>query len=198
MQADPGLGPVTVTATIWTALLAYFVAMTFSLRRSLKRSGEARDDSSPPSAALCQAAGEKLSRYQEIARRWWTLAVVAYLGHVAAAFHFHHGWSHERAYALVEEQSGFGPGIYITYTFSLLWTADAIWWWWRPAGRARRPRWLNLILHLFFAFILFNGAVVFETGPSRWGGLAGFLWLGWLLGRGYCTASIAGRHDGAV
>lgn len=189
MDVHTGLGPVIVTATIWTALLAYFVAMTFSLRREPTRPAGVQAASAPAEEIVRQTVGEMLGRREKYARSWWTMAVIAYLSHVAAAFHFYHGWSHEKAYALVEEQSGFGPGIYITYLFSLLWSFDAIWWWWRPAGRARRPRWLHLTLHLFFAFIMFNGAIVFEAGPSRWGGLVGFLWLGWLIGRGCCRSS---------
>lgn len=146
-----GLGPAAIAGTIWLTLLAYFVAMALILSRA---PGEASTNAS--------------------ARRWWTLAVMAYLLHVAAAFHFHHRWSHDRAYQMVQEQSGFGPGIFITYFFTLVWTLDAGWWWLAPASRERRPRWLEFGLHAFLAFILFNGAVVFEGGPVRWLSLAAF------------------------
>jgi hypothetical protein len=152
------IGPAAIAGTIWLTLLAYFAAMTLILARAPGGSDDGRS-----------------------ARRWWTLAVVAYLLHVAAAFHFHHRWSHDRAYQMVQEQSGFGPGIFITYFFTLIWMLDAGWWWLAPASRERRPRWLEIALHAFLAFILFNGAVVFEGGPVRWLSLAGFTTLGVML-----------------
>jgi hypothetical protein len=106
-----------------------------------------------------------------LVRLCWTLACLAYLAHVALAFHFHHGWSHARALRHVAEQGGFGPGIFLSYLFTLAWAADVAWWSAAPAWYAGRPRWIGLALHAFLLFMAFNATVVFETGPVRWSGL---------------------------
>jgi hypothetical protein len=36
---------------------------------------------------------------------------------------------------------------------------------------------VDAVLHTFMLFIVFNGTVVYETGPIRWAGLTGFLLL---------------------
>jgi hypothetical protein len=121
----------------------------------------------------------------QLARWCWSLAWAAYVVHVAAAFHFYHGWSHADAVRHTEEVSGFGPGIYVSHLFTALWTLDVAWWWLAPFRYAARPAWIGRTLHAFMAFIVFNGAVVYETGPIRWAGLAMFAVLGglWLLAR---------------
>jgi hypothetical protein len=111
--------------------------------------------------------------------RWcWTLAWAAYVVHVGMAFHFYHGWSHDEAVRHTEEVSGFGPGVYVSHLFTLLWTADVAWWWLRPNAYAGRPAWIGRVLHAFMAFIVFNGTVVYETGTIRWAGAVMFLVLG--------------------
>jgi hypothetical protein len=118
--------------------------------------------------------------------RWsWTLAWATYVIHVAVAFHFYHHWSHADAFRHTEEVSGFGPGIYVSHLFTLLWTCDVAWWWLWPQRYAARPPWIGRSLHTFMAFIIFNGTVVYETGPVRWAGAAMFLLLGtlWLYSR---------------
>jgi hypothetical protein len=72
----------------------------------------------------------------------------------------------------VEERSGFGPGIFLSYLFTLAWTADAAWWWLNPDSYAHRAGWTGVALHSYLFFMAFNATVVFETGPVRWGGLA--------------------------
>jgi hypothetical protein len=116
-----------------------------------------------------------------IARLCWLLALLAYLVHVAVAFQYAHHWSHAEAMRHVEEVSGFGPGIFVSYLFTLVWTADAIWWLLRPGDYARRPAWIDWTLHGFMAFIIFNAAIVYETGFIRWAGLGLFAVLGWRL-----------------
>jgi hypothetical protein len=103
--------------------------------------------------------------------RWcWTLAWITYVIHVAVAFHYYHHWSHADAVRHTEEVSGFGPGIYLSHFFTLLWTADVAFWWKQPALYAGRSRWIDLALHAFMFFIIFNGTVVYEDGPIRWAG----------------------------
>ena len=116
-----------------------------------------------------------------LARWCWTLACAAFLIHVAVAFHFYHHWSHQSAFDHVEQVSHFGPGIYVSYFFTLLWTADVLWWWAFPAGYALRLHRIGWLMHAFLAFIIFCGTVVYETGPMRWAGLLMFVGLGLLL-----------------
>ena len=82
--------------------------------------------------------------------------------------------------------SGRGEGIYMSYLFAILWAADAIWWWTRPEHFARRSPWIDRSMHGFMLFMVFNGMVVFESGPIRWAGLLLFSALAgvWLATRG--------------
>ncbi|HEX5103226.1 MAG TPA: hypothetical protein VFV87_05415 [Pirellulaceae bacterium] len=110
------------------------------------------------------------------ASRWiWTLACGLFLVHVACAFHFYHHWSHAAAWQDTADETqallgvAFGDGIYFSYAFMVLWVLDVAWLWlvspvWTP--------WPRLLVHAFLLFIAFNGAIVFEAGPTRWFGLA--------------------------
>jgi hypothetical protein len=61
----------------------------------------------------------------------------------------------------------------VSYFFTFAWLADVIWWWFAGAeDYVRRSRALNITLHAFFFFIVFNATVVFESGSARWLGLA--------------------------
>ena len=138
------------------------------------------------------AAGLVLARtgpqWRRRARLAWTVGCAWFLAHVLCAFAFHYGWSHATAFAETARQTRAvtgaeaGGGVFVSYAFTLLWAADAAWWWLDEAGHARRPRLLTALWHAFFFFIVFNGTVVFEHGPARWlglvvcGGLA-LLWL---------------------
>jgi hypothetical protein len=113
------------------------------------------------------------------ARGLWTLGCLCYLAHVAAAFHFFHGWSHAAAYRDTARQTydalglDWGGGIWFNYVFTVLWAADATYWW--EAGRRRyrqRPRCVTGAIHAFMAFMWVNAAIVFPTGPVRWVSLA--------------------------
>lgn len=112
-----------------------------------------------------------------LVRSCWTWAVVVFLVHLAMAFHFYHGWSHARAFERTRQVSGYGEGVYVSYLFTLAWCADTLWWWWNARSYGRRPAWVDATLHTFMLFIVFNGTVVYETGPIRWAGLTGFLLL---------------------
>src|SRR4051812_28351835 len=111
------------------------------------------------------------SRRGELARCCWTLAWMAYLVHLAMAFHHYHGWSHARAVEHVRAVSGVGEGIYVSHLFTLLWTLDVAWWWRNPASYGARPGWVDRGLHGFLLFMIFNATVVYETGFIRWAGL---------------------------
>ncbi len=107
--------------------------------------------------------------------RWiWTIGCGLFLCHVACAFGFYHGWSHIAAYEDTAKQTEqmlgvpFGGGIYFSYLFAAIWTLDVAWRW---LGEGSRPRWLAIALHAYMFFIAANGAMVFEGGVTRWGGL---------------------------
>jgi tetratricopeptide (TPR) repeat protein len=145
----PEIGEFFIETSIWLALLAYTATLTLQcLRRS-----------------------------DRVARILWTLGCVACLLHVAAAFHFVHGWSHDAAIEHTARVGGFGEGIYVNHLFTLLWTADVLAWWLWPRWHAGRSRWINIALHGFMLFVIFNAAVVFVEGPARWAGVVMFAWL---------------------
>jgi hypothetical protein len=124
------------------------------------------------------AARMLLGKWDQLTRLLWTLAWASYLIHLAMAFHHYHHWSHADATAHTEEVSGFGPGIYFSHLFTLLWTMDVAYWWSRPTRYAARAGWIGWALHGFMAFIIFNATIVYETGTIRYAGLAMFLGLG--------------------
>ena len=139
-----------VVLTIWTALLLYVAGEYGRTRR--------------PVAAW--------------ARPVWLLGAAAYLAHVAAAFATHHGWSHAAAYAYTASRTeallglAWGGGLWVNYAFTVLWTAEALWWRMRPASYARRSRvWMPAVRGAFL-FMIVNGAVVFVDGAGRWLGVA--------------------------
>ena len=131
------------------------------------------------------AAGLILTRRRPTGRAAWACGAAAHLIHVGVAFDYAHGWSHGSAFRHVEAASGFGPGIYVSYLFTLAWAADAAWWLAWPARYDRRPSWLDRTVHGFVAFVVFNGTVVYETGPVALG-----------RGRGVRGVGGAGRAAG--
>jgi len=127
-------------------------------------------------------------RWERTTRRLWSAGLLLYLAHVAAAFHSVHGWSHSRAALETARQTedlfgiASGAGLFFNYLFTLVWTADALWWWMDEEGYRLRPGWLSVSMHAFLAFMFFNATVVFAHGFARWFGLAAtppllFLWL---------------------
>jgi hypothetical protein len=87
--------------------------------------------------------------------------------HLAVAFHLAHAWSHAAAVEHVERASGFGAGLYVNYLFAAVWFADAVWAWASFESYLRRPRWVSWSVHAFLTFVMFNAAVVFNTGFTR-------------------------------
>jgi hypothetical protein len=110
-------------------------------------------------------------------RAVWTLGCGLFVLHVASAFQFKHHWQHVDAFKTTaqrtEEMLGvrFGEGIYFSYLFLVLWIADVAWQWLAAEHYRRHSRTVSLVL-AYMAFIAFNGAVVFEGGPTRWVGIA--------------------------
>ncbi len=126
--------------------------------------------------------GGKLSAKGFVVSRWlYTAACAFFLAHVACAFHFYHGWSHQAALDDTAQQTeemlgfAFGEGIYFSYLFTLLWVVDIVWLWLWPR---QRMGWLTAAVQLYMAFIALNGAVVFESGVTRWVGIPVAMLLG--------------------
>jgi len=140
---------------------------------------------------VCRSGGSAAAIWPPLARWIWTLGCGLFVFHVACAFHFYHGWSHAAAFDKTahetEELLGFrfGEGIYFSYLFLALWIIDvaALWWpfWWpaRAGQTATGPfaSPVRISLHGYLLFIAANGAIVFESGPIRWAGLAACVFL---------------------
>jgi hypothetical protein len=149
-----GTGEILTRVTIWVAVAGYAAgAAAFALSR-------------------------KRYRWDAAARLASTLACIALLAHVACAFHFYHGWSHGVAYLDTARQTeevfglDWGGGLYVNYALLAGWVLDVTWWWVRGLDAYRRRPWpLTAAWHGFLIFIIFNAAVVFKTGPTRWAGL---------------------------
>jgi hypothetical protein len=130
------------------------------------------------SGAAVFAFSRKRYKWDSAARLAWTVACAGLLAHVICAFHFYHGWSHGAAYRDTARQTyevfglNWGGGLYINYALVTVWMLDVIWWWLRGLeAYRRRPRLLVAAWHAFLILIIFNGAVIFNTGLSRWVGL---------------------------
>lgn len=115
--------------------------------------------------------------------RWirfaWTAGCLLLVAHILLSFHLVHGWSHDDAVRQTANRTAeltgvrSGAGVYLNYLFVAVWTADVVYWW--RAGHARywnRRRAVVLAVHGFMLFIVFNAAVVFATGATRYVGTA--------------------------
>lgn len=117
-------------------------------------------------------------RWDSLLRGLWTAGCVIFLVHVACAFHFFYDWSFAIAWRetarRTEEVVGFawGPGVWFNYLFTLMWVVDVLWWWRGLAAYRQRPWWIHAAFQGFFLFMAFNGAIIFEPGPTRWVGIA--------------------------
>jgi hypothetical protein len=137
--------------------------------------------------------GRASTRWRAIARWLWTIGCGLFVVHVACAFHFTHGWSHAAAFESTADETEaflgvrFGEGIYFSYLFLALWVLDVVAGWLLHAVAGESPRppvgaWRGAVL-AYLSFIAFNGAIVFEDGPTRWAGLAACVLLAGLAGR---------------
>jgi hypothetical protein len=149
---SPSLANDLTRNTVRLALVYYAVAVTLML-------------------SLSKSAWASSANRVSWARWSWTLAWLTFLVHLYVAFRYYHHGSHEAAVRHTEEVSGFGPGIYFSHLFTVLWTADVVYWWPCPERYARRSPWIDRLLHGYMFFIVFNSMVVFETGLIRWAGL---------------------------
>ena len=129
-------------------------------------------------ALLCYLATVVLqtrghARAEKAARLLWLMGCLLSLAHVAAAFHFHHHWSHalaaEDTRRQTLEQTGvnFRGGIYFNYLFALVWLADCAGWLVGGKHFHETHRAWRIVLHSFFLFMIFNATVVFGHGWAR-------------------------------
>jgi hypothetical protein len=133
-------------------------------------------------ATVAWALGEALMRrrpeFDRLARASWTAGIALALVHVFLAFQFVYGWDHDAAIEATTRQTAevvevsFRGGIFVNYAFLLIWVADVCWWWLSPESHASRSRRLELGRLALFAFMFFNGAIVFASGTGRWIGMA--------------------------
>ena len=119
----------------------------------------------------------------------WTLGLLLLIVHVLCAFHFYHDWSHSQALEQTAAETeallgwSFGGGVYFNYALIVVWCFDVAWWWIAPAQYERRLWTISALVHGYIFFIVFNGAVVFEDGPTRWVGIGVMMILVGLLAR---------------
>lgn len=132
-----------------------------------------------------------------LARLAWTAGCLVFLAHVGCAFNFYHHWSHAAALAQTARQTqdlaGFSApwGLYLNYLFTLVWLADAAWWWCSVDTYTKRGRPIDWTIQSFFTFMFFNGTVVFGSGAGRWLGIAAFA----LLGLAWCQRLTARKSE---
>lgn len=152
--------------------------------------------------------------------RWlWTASCALFIVHVGCAFAFYHGWSHAAAWRSTAEKTqqllgvAVGDGIYGSYLFLALWIFDVLWLWVmaisaRGSPEVAHPRsatsvpclgwlrgetpWWRVGVHVYLLFIALNGAIVFESGPTRWVGIVALATLGILAGRRAYNRSASG------
>jgi hypothetical protein len=129
------------------------------------------------------AAASLLLGYRDWARASWMVGAATFVVHGVTAFDRVHGWSHAAAVRHVEAVSGFGAGLFVSYAFTLVWAADAAWWWLNRRGYEARPASLDRLVNGLLAFVVFNATVVYETGFIRWAGALLFAVLGVLWWR---------------
>jgi hypothetical protein len=121
-------------------------------------------------------------------RALWTTAFVLCAVHVARAFDVVHHWSHAAAEQHTADVTArvtgvdSGLGLYVNYAFVALWAADVAWSWLAPSRYLRRGAVAGAAVSATFLFMVFNGAVVFASGPARVAGIlatATVLWAWW-------------------
>lgn len=108
----------------------------------------------------------------------WLIGAVLSVVHTLCAFGFFHDWSHRIALEDTARQTGdllgfrFGGGLYFNYFFVAIWTVDSLWWIANSESYETRSSWIGVAVIGYLLFIAINGTAVFESGISRWGGVA--------------------------
>jgi hypothetical protein len=100
------------------------------------------------------------------------------LAHFLAAFHWHYGWSHDRAVAATAEQTArvfgvnWGGGVWVNYAFLAAWLIDAVVRTTRPARGVATPSAGTWALRAFYLIVIANGAITFARWPMNLVGVA--------------------------
>jgi hypothetical protein len=126
------------------------------------------------------AACKRSARPNEfrVARGLWSAAWLLMILHVACAFEFYHDWSHAAAWKATARDTAalfninWGGGLLVNYALIACWTIDIAQLWWAPQRARNRASWLLIAWYGSFIAISFFATVVFESGPTRWLGLA--------------------------
>lgn len=98
----------------------------------------------------------------------WSLCIV----HVICAFHFRHHWDHAVAIEHTAKTTNdvvginWGGGLYINYVFLTVWGLSVLQTLRSGTPSAGLGRTLDISLHAFAAFMMFNATAVF--GPMWW------------------------------
>ncbi len=130
---------------------------------------------------LCYATalGLRLLGRSNNAARWcWTVGAILMAVHIIAAMGVYHHWSHDETIAHTARRTAeltgwnWGGGIYFNYAFLALWIFDALWWWINPTSYLQRPRWIEILIQGYLAFIVINATIVFGAGAVRWTSIA--------------------------
>ncbi len=132
--------------------------------------------------ALWFGAEDSLLRHHHRrARHLWTAAAAVLALHIAAAFQWQHHWSHAAAVSATAEQTAsvtgwsWGGGVWINYAMLTFWSVDVVRWWRSTGtGESNLP---HPALRCLFAFLWFQGAVVFAHGVPRAVAGSVFVWL---------------------
>lgn len=148
-----------LSATLWTARAAAGLYAAFLLQGAAV----------PPSR-----------RTPTTGRGLWTAACAATLLHIATAVAWFHGgsqaaaWEHtaRRTAETVGVATGFG--LVVNYAFAVLWTIDVVRRWCAPATAVPAASGYRRFVRASAAFLFFNAAVVFASGPMRRGAIAVF------------------------
>jgi hypothetical protein len=116
-------------------------------------------------------------RFKSVWNVTWSVGFLSAVVHVLCAFHFYHDWSVRAAYADTAKQTqelmgiSFGAGVYFNYLFLIAWGADVVALWLWPGSFPASLNSVRLVGLWYLAFIAINGAIVFESGPTRVGGI---------------------------
>lgn len=150
---DPTTGESAMRWSVRIAVIFYLLRVALMFRKS--------DRSAQPTALEC----------------WlWTIGCAAYVAHVCLAFEFIHDWSHGRAWTHTAEETkrltGLrrGEGIWVNYAFTVAWLVDTGRLWLAHWHQVSSSRTWDVVIGVFFAFIVINATVVF--GPAMYRYLA--------------------------